>query len=145
MTLLQQFYETKKDFMLLGISFTSSWRFMAFSVKVLFTHVRPHTALVCHTNRYWHSSVSSMNSGMPTPAVGLQWNMMVEYAILVFSRPHVDSEGTITSRFPPDGRVVFKNMFETTVTTKNGCQWITKNVFLWQKWDTKQTHKSPLM
>lgn len=74
---------------------------------------------------------------------------MVEYAILVFSRPHVDSEGTITSRFSPDGRAVCKNMFMTTVTTKNGSQRMT-NIFsdgddLRQKWDTKQTHKSPLM
>ncbi len=73
------------------------------NVKV-FPHVRPHTALVCHINRYWHSSVSSMNSGMPTPAEGLQWNMMVDDTVLLFTRPHCDSEGTIKSRFPPDGK-----------------------------------------
>lgn len=67
-------------------------------------HVRRQTACVCHTNRYWHSSVSSMNSGMPTPAEGLHWNVMVEDTVLDFSRPQVESEGTITSRVAPEGR-----------------------------------------
>lgn len=44
-----------------------------------------------------------MNSGMPTPAEGLQWNMMVDDAVLDSSRPQVESDGTITSRAAPKG------------------------------------------
>lgn len=67
-------------------------------------YVRLQTVLVCHTNRYWQLSVSSTNSGRPTPACGLQWNMMVDETVLDFSRPHLESDGTITSRFPPGGQ-----------------------------------------
>jgi len=70
---------------------------------LLCAHMRLQTAVVCQTNRYWQPTVSIMNSGMPTPAVGLQWNMMVDDTVLVFSRPHTDSEGTITSRLAPGG------------------------------------------
>lgn len=44
-----------------------------------------------------------MNSGMPTPAEGLQWNMMVDDTVLDFSRPQVESDGTMTSRAAPKG------------------------------------------
>lgn len=68
-----------------------------------FPHVSPHTAAVYHINIYWHPSVSSINLGMPSPAEGLQRNMMVEVTVVVFSRPHTESEGTITSRSAPEG------------------------------------------
>lgn len=75
------------------------------------THKKSQTVEVCQTNRYWQPSVSSRNSGIPSPAVGLQWNRMVEYTVLVWSRPHLDSDGTRTSRFPPDTKKITGHIY----------------------------------
>lgn len=82
----------------------------------MFPHVRPHTAAVYHINIYWHPSVSSINLGMPSPAEGLQRNMMLEVIVVVFLRPHTDSEGTITSRSSPEGTAEMLTVCRLTST-----------------------------
>lgn len=74
------------------------------------TYKSSQTLLVCQTNKYWHPSVSSRNSGMPTPAPGLQWNKMADVMVLDLSRPHTDSEGTRTSRLSPTNTVFNSKM-----------------------------------